>query len=65
MRKRDANLMHVKDLLEHLMDCARQLEWAQNADAARLVTETMLRDLEICRSLCESLRQGNAFRPAV
>ena len=57
MNRRDANLLWIKDLLEHLLECQKQLEWAHNAEAVNLVTETMLRDLERCRGLCESLRQ--------
>ena len=57
MSQREANLLWLKDMLEHLSACQRQLEWAQDKEAVRLLTETMLRDLERCQRVCEMLHQ--------
>ena len=57
MSQRDANLLWLKDLLRHLDGCQRQLEWAEEPEAVHLVTENMLRDLDSCRRICESLRR--------
>ena len=57
MSQRDANLLWLKDMLEHLAACRRKLEWAENPETIRLLTETMVRDLERCQRLCESLHQ--------
>jgi hypothetical protein len=65
MNPRETNLLWLKDLLEHLGDCRTQLEWAQDEVALRMITETMLRDLESCKRLCEGLRRRSCLRAAV
>jgi hypothetical protein len=62
--QRDTNLLWLKDMLDHLSACRKQLEWAESPDAVQVITETMLRDLESCRRLCESLRRRSAPQPA-
>jgi hypothetical protein len=57
MSQRKANLLWLKDILEHLQNCRQQLEWADSAEAVGLVTETMLHDLERCRRLCQNLQR--------
>ena len=65
MSQRDANLLWLKDMLEHLSACQRKLEWAENPDTIRLLAETMLRDLERCQRLCETLhRRTRELQPA-
>ncbi len=65
MSQREANVLWLKDMLEHLSRCQRQLEWAQDPEAVRLLTETMLRDLERCQRVCEVLHQRCLVRQAV
>jgi hypothetical protein len=60
MSQRDANMLRLKDMIDHLSACRRQLEWAQDPQAVQVITETMLRDLECCRRLCESLKRRAA-----
>ena len=55
MSQRDNNLLWLKDTLEHLRTCQKQLQWAEDAEAIAVLTETMLRDLERCRRICETL----------
>jgi hypothetical protein len=55
--QRDTNLLWLKDTLDHLAACRKQLQWAESPEAERVITETMLRDLERCRRLCELLRR--------
>jgi hypothetical protein len=55
MGQREANLLHLKDVLDHLHHCQQQLAWADDARTERVLTETMLRDLDCCRRLCENL----------
>jgi hypothetical protein len=64
MSQRDTNLLWLKDMLDHLSACRKQLEWAESPEAVQVLTETMLRDLESCRRLCESLRRRTARQPA-
>ena len=65
MSQRESNLLWLKDMLEHLLACQRQLEWAQDKEALRLLTETMIRDLERCQRVCEVLHQRGLVRQAV
>jgi hypothetical protein len=64
MSQREANLVWLKDVLGHLTACQRRLEWAEDAQTVQVLTETMLRDLECCRRICEAL-QHRALRNAV
>jgi hypothetical protein len=65
MSQRDTNLLWLKDMLDHLASCRKQLEWAEDPAAVQVITETMLRDLERCRRLCELLQRRPAPRTAV
>jgi hypothetical protein len=64
MSQRDANLLWLKDVLDHLAACRKQLEWAEEAQAVQVLTETMLRDLDCCRRLCEALQRRVAAQHA-
>jgi hypothetical protein len=64
MSQRDANVLCLRDVLEHLSARQRQLEWAKDAETIRLLTENMLRDLERGQRLCEALHQRCALRHA-
>jgi hypothetical protein len=57
MSQREANLLWLRDVLEHLSSTRQQLEWAEDRETIRVLTEGMLRDLERCRKLCEALHQ--------
>jgi hypothetical protein len=65
MSQRETNLLWLKDTLEHLRGCQRQLEWTKDAETAQVITETMLRDLECCRRLCEALQRRAQFQHAI
>jgi hypothetical protein len=60
MSPRNANIVWLRDVIEHLAESQKQLEWADDPEAVRLLTEAMLRDLDCCRRLCESLRRRAA-----
>ena len=64
MSQRESNLVWLRDILEHLAAAQQQLEWSDDPEATRLVTEQMLRDLERCRRLCEALHRRYASLPA-
>ena len=57
MSQRESNLVWLRDILEHLSAAQQQLEWSDDPEVHRLVTEQMLRDLERCRRLCETLHR--------
>ena len=65
MSQRDLNLLWLKDTLEHLTVCRQQLQWAEDAETVHRLTETMLRDLDCCRRLCEALHRRAGFQHAV
>jgi hypothetical protein len=56
MSQRDANLLCLRDTLEHLTVNQQRLEWTEDEEAIYLLTETMIRDLVRCQRLCEKLR---------
>jgi hypothetical protein len=64
MSQRESNLVWLRDILEHLSAAQQRLEWSDDPEAHRLVTEQMLRDLERCRRLCETLHRRTASLPA-
>lgn len=57
MSQRDANLLCLRDTLEHLSVNQQRLEWTEDAEALYLLTEKMIRDLARCQRLCENLRR--------
>ena len=65
MSQRESNLLWLKDLLEHLMACQQQLEWAEDNETIRLLTETMLADLERCKRLCEMMYRSTTQHSTV
>ncbi len=58
MSQRQANLLWLRDILEHLSTTRQKLEWTEDRETIRVLTESMLRDLERCTRLCETLKQG-------
>jgi hypothetical protein len=56
MTQRESSLLWLKDLLDHLRDSRQQLEDAERPEAALILVDNMLRDLECCLRLCEGLR---------
>ncbi len=60
MSQRDANMLWMRDILEHLSANQRQLEWTEDPEAVHLLTENMIRDLARCQRLCETLRNAAA-----
>ena len=57
MSQRDANILCLRDTLEHLTANQQRLEWTEDPDSIRLITENMIRDLVRCQRLCESMRR--------
>ena len=52
---RQSKFLWMRDLLEHMQSCHEQWETADER-RERLLAETMRRDLEEIRRLCESLQ---------
>jgi hypothetical protein len=57
MSQRDANMLCLRDTLEHLSVHQQRLEWTEDAEAIHVLTENMIRDLIRCQRLCETLRR--------
>jgi hypothetical protein len=64
MSQRQADLLWLRDLLEHLSDCQQQLTWSEDPETFAVLTDTMLRDLERCQRICELLRRRVRVGPA-
>jgi hypothetical protein len=60
MSQRESNVLWLRDLLEHLDDCRQQLEWTEDPEVVHMLTDSMLRDLDRCRNVCEQLRRRRA-----
>jgi hypothetical protein len=65
MSQREATVLWLRDILEHLSATQKHLEWAKDLETIRLLTENMMRDLERCQRLCEALHQRCGLRHAV
>ena len=65
MSRREMDLLWFKDVLEHLASCRQQLEWAEDPETVQVITENMIRDLDCCRRLCQSLNRRGGVREAV
>jgi hypothetical protein len=57
MSQREANVLWLKDILEHLSATQEQLAWAEDPETIRLLTENMIRDFQRGVRLCESMRR--------
>ena len=65
MSQREAKLLWLKDMFGHLSISQKELMWTEDPDMIRVITETMLRDLESCRHLCEELHRKAKLRQMV
>ena len=64
MSQREHNLLWLKDVIGHLRNCQKQLEWTEDGETAQVLTDTMLRDLDCCRRICETLRNRLSLQHA-
>lgn len=64
MSQRQANLLWLKDMLDHLSSCQQQLEWTTDSQAVHVLTEVMLRDLDRCQRLCANIHRKAATSQA-
>jgi hypothetical protein len=62
MSQRESNLLWLKDMLDHLRACQQELQAAEDAETVQLLTESMLRELECCRRVCEALRWRSSLQ---
>lgn len=62
MSQRESNLLWLKDMLEHMTACQQQLAWAQDDESVQVLTDSILRDLESCRRLCEGMKRRSTLQ---
>lgn len=61
---RQSKLLWMKDLLAHLAETHEQWEFADER-VGKYLADSMARDLDECRRLCESLRrESDVARPS-
>ena len=65
MSRRESTLLWLKDVLEHLTHCQEQLNWTDDMQMVQVLTESMIRDLDCCRRLCNELHQRAGLTVAV
>ncbi len=55
MTNKQLTLIWLRDLMEQLSDSRRQLEWTENPEAIEMLRDKIIRDLNQCKRLAESL----------
>jgi hypothetical protein len=65
MGHREAKILWLKDMLDQLRKSQQQLQWTDNPDTIRVLTESMVRDLESCRRICEEMNRKAYVRQTV
>lgn len=65
MSQRETNLLWLRDILEHVTANRQLLEWTQDPETIRTVTEAMIRDLERCQRICEGLHRRSMHTVAM
>ena len=64
MNPRENNLLWLSDMLDHLAGCRSNLESAGDRQTVEVITDMMMRDLDCCRRLCETIRRRTAVLQA-
>jgi hypothetical protein len=64
MSQREHNLLWLQDTLKHLRTCQKQLAWTHDDESIHVLTDTMLRDLDCCRRICELIQRRVLLREA-
>lgn len=62
MSQHESKVLWLKDMIEHLAKCQRQLEWSEDPATIALLSQTMLGDLECCRKICIDLQERARMR---
>ena len=62
MSQRETNMLWLRDTLEQLSACQQRLEWAEDAEAVGVLTQTMIRDLDRCRRMCLDLNRRSQLQ---
>ena len=64
MSRRESDLLWLRDVIDHLRDCQQQLQWTEDRESVFVLTETMLRDLDCCRRICETMQSRRPVKAA-
>jgi hypothetical protein len=64
MSQRETNLLWLSDLLDQLKQAQQQLQWTEDRATLTVLTDAMLRDLESCRRICETVRRNSCHEYA-
>lgn len=65
MSQRESQLLWLKDVIEHLREAQEQLEWTSDPEAARMLLDSMVQDLDCGKRLCADLRTRMPVRPVL
>jgi hypothetical protein len=65
MSQREATMLWIKDILDHLQHCHQQLDWTSDGATIDVLTQSMLRDLERCRRLIEDWQRRTRLHRAI
>jgi hypothetical protein len=62
MSQRQSQLLWLKDVLEQIRGCREQLQWTEDPETARMLLDSMMRDLDSARKTCESIKSRTNSR---
>lgn len=62
MSQRETNMVWLKDTIDQLSCSQQQLQWTEDLEAANVILDNMIRDLERSRRLCESMKKRSALQ---
>lgn len=65
MSQRDSQLLWLRDVLDHVQECREQLEWTDDPEAARMLLDSMMQDLDCSKRLCADIRLRRPGRPVL
>jgi hypothetical protein len=56
MTQGESHRLWLKDILEHLRESQDQLDWTEDPDAALVVLDGIIRDLDCGKRVCEAMK---------
>ena len=65
MSQRESQLLWLKDVIDHLQESCEQLEWTSNPEAARLLLDRMMQDMDCGKRLCSEIRTRTRATPSL
>jgi hypothetical protein len=65
MSHRESKILWLRDTLDQLQNSQQELQWTDDPDTIRVLTESMIRDLASCQRVCEEINRRARVRQLV